>query len=189
MEKTASFGRRLIAGLIDIFLLLFLELFLFWAVVFATTVVDLLDALLRLVIVGFLLLPLTWPFFNSFLICQLGGTLGKLFTGSKIVDSQGEKISFWRAFFRNYLGYMVSGMFFGAGFIWIAKDKKRRGWHDMMADTLVVVTSQLGAVTGILAFLILLFGIIFVGIRSYQLILANLPFYQSIVQEIVGGIR
>jgi len=182
VDKVASVWLRWLAWLIDLLLLGLFYQFFFLGVVSARTVTGLFDALLNLVIGGFLLIPLAYPFLNSFLISQFGGTLGKLLTGTKIVDVEGEKISFKRAFWRNFLGYLVSGMFFWAGFIWMAKDKKRRGWHDMMANTLVVVSSRLGAMTGILILALVLLGNIFLGLRSYQLIVQNLPFYQSLVQ-------
>ena len=35
-------------------------------------------------------------------------------------------------------GYFVSAFVFYLGFVWILVDKRRRGWHDMMAGTIVV---------------------------------------------------
>ena len=36
------------------------------------------------------------------------------------------------------LGFWVSGAVFSIGFIWILIDPRRRGWHDLIAGTLVV---------------------------------------------------
>lgn len=36
------------------------------------------------------------------------------------------------------LGYILSTLPLCLGFIWIAFDGKKRGWHDMIAGTLVV---------------------------------------------------
>ena len=36
------------------------------------------------------------------------------------------------------LGYVVSGFLFSLGFIWIAFDEKRQGWHDKLASTVVI---------------------------------------------------
>jgi uncharacterized RDD family membrane protein YckC len=36
------------------------------------------------------------------------------------------------------LGYIVSGFLFSLGFIWIAFDEKRQGWHDKLAGTVVI---------------------------------------------------
>jgi len=37
-----------------------------------------------------------------------------------------------------YLGYLVSALPLGLGFLWIAFDQSKRGWHDMMAGTVVI---------------------------------------------------
>jgi uncharacterized RDD family membrane protein YckC len=36
------------------------------------------------------------------------------------------------------VGYFISGLVFYIGFIWILVDKRRRGWHDLMAGTCVI---------------------------------------------------
>jgi uncharacterized RDD family membrane protein YckC len=40
--------------------------------------------------------------------------------------------------FLRYFGYIISGVFASLGFIWVAIDKKRRGWHDLIAKTYVI---------------------------------------------------
>jgi len=37
-----------------------------------------------------------------------------------------------------YFGYYVSGLILALGFIWIAFDKRKQGWHDKLAGTLVI---------------------------------------------------
>ena len=37
-----------------------------------------------------------------------------------------------------YLGYFASTIVLGLGFIWIAFDGKKQGWHDKMAGSVVV---------------------------------------------------
>ena len=37
-----------------------------------------------------------------------------------------------------YLGYFVSTFVFMLGFIWVALDSRKRGWHDYIAGTVVV---------------------------------------------------
>ena len=36
------------------------------------------------------------------------------------------------------VGFWVSSLVFYLGFIWIFVDKRRRGWHDLMAGTVMV---------------------------------------------------
>ena len=38
------------------------------------------------------------------------------------------------------IGYWVSGAVFYLGYIWIFIDKRKRGWHDLIAGTVVVKT-------------------------------------------------
>lgn len=76
---------------------------------------------------------------NAYLTSKLGGTIGKMIVGTKVVDHSGKLISFKMAVFRNIIGYTVSGTIAYLGFIWILVDKKNhRAWHDLIANTYVV---------------------------------------------------
>ncbi|MBP9719539.1 MAG: RDD family protein, partial [Candidatus Levybacteria bacterium] len=37
-----------------------------------------------------------------------------------------------------YGGFLLSGFVFFLGFAWILLNKKRQGWHDRLANTMVV---------------------------------------------------
>jgi uncharacterized RDD family membrane protein YckC len=66
------------------------------------------------------------------------GTPGKLLLGCQIVDANsGDPMSYKQAVIR-YLGYFVSVMTLFVGFLWIAWDKRKQGFHDKMANTVVV---------------------------------------------------
>jgi len=68
-----------------------------------------------------------------------GGTPGKLMLNCKIIDARtGGKVGIGRAVLR-YLGYFVSAIVFCLGFLWIAWDRRKQGWHDKIAGTLVIV--------------------------------------------------
>ncbi|MGS0742212.1 RDD family protein [Glaciimonas sp. GG7] len=65
-------------------------------------------------------------------------TPGKMAIGATIVDARtGELPSVMQCVIR-YLGYFVSTIPFGLGLIWVGIDKRKRGWHDMIAGTVVV---------------------------------------------------
>ncbi len=65
-------------------------------------------------------------------------TPGKMLVSAKIVDAKtGEKPSVSQYIIR-YLGYIVSTLPLGLGLFWVAWDKRKQGWHDKMAGTLVV---------------------------------------------------
>ena len=57
---------------------------------------------------------------------------------SKIVDATtGEKPTIKQLLLR-FVGYMVVSFTLGIGFIWILFDARKQGWHDKMANTVVV---------------------------------------------------
>ena len=76
------------------------------------------------------------------LVVMAGGqNLGHLFLGLQVVDHRGEPVGFWRMVFREVIGKLISGLVCSLGYLWVAIDKDRRGWHDMMGNTYVVKKS------------------------------------------------
>lgn len=67
-----------------------------------------------------------------------GRTPGKMLMGLQVVTSEGKPLSFGIAFLRS-VGYLVSSFVFCLGFIWIGFDKKKQGWHDKIAGTVVII--------------------------------------------------
>lgn len=66
------------------------------------------------------------------------GTPGKMLVKIKIVDAKsGSKMSVGQAIGR-YFAYIISSIPFCLGFIWIGLDKKKQGWHDKIAGTVVI---------------------------------------------------
>jgi uncharacterized RDD family membrane protein YckC len=66
-----------------------------------------------------------------------GQTIGKGMVGIRAIRTDGSSISLGQGLLR-YLGYVVSGLIFSLGFIWVAFDGKRQGWHDKLAGTYVI---------------------------------------------------
>ena len=65
-------------------------------------------------------------------------TPGKIAIDARIVDADtGGKPSTKQLLVR-YLGYYVSMFGLFIGFLWIAFDPRKQGWHDKMANTVVV---------------------------------------------------
>ena len=74
---------------------------------------------------------------------KLFATPGKLLMGCQIVDAgSGEPVSVRQGVFR-YLGYYVSVLPLGLGFFWIAWDRRKQGFHDKIANTVVLHNAQL----------------------------------------------
>ena len=68
----------------------------------------------------------------------VGGTPGKLVCGLRVVDLKtGDRLALWQAIVR-YLGYFVSIIPLMLGFLWVAWDARKQGFHDKLARSLVV---------------------------------------------------
>lgn len=66
-------------------------------------------------------------------------TPGKMVFHIKIIDAKtGEKPSN-QQFLIRYLGYFVSTIPLMLGFIWVAFDDRKQGWHDKMAGTVSII--------------------------------------------------
>lgn len=68
----------------------------------------------------------------------LGATPGKWVMGCRLVDARTGRIpSLGRALIRLF-AYLLSYLPLGLGFLWIAWDKRKQGFHDKIARTVVV---------------------------------------------------
>ena len=65
-------------------------------------------------------------------------TPGKMVIHARIVDAEtGEPPTRAQAI-RRYVAYYVSLFGFGLGFFWVAWDRRKQGWHDKLAGTVVI---------------------------------------------------
>ena len=64
-------------------------------------------------------------------------TPGKMVLGLKIVSADGQRLTVWKALVR-LLGYLASALPLGIGFIMVAFDLNKRGFHDRIAGTYVM---------------------------------------------------
>lgn len=67
-----------------------------------------------------------------------GRTLGKWITGLRIERRDGEPVSFARALVRHSIGYLLTILTLGLGFLITAFDPQGRALHDWLAGTIVV---------------------------------------------------
>lgn len=65
-------------------------------------------------------------------------TPGKMVFNLIIVDAKTLQKPTTGQLIIRYLGYYVSTLFFCLGFLWIAFDKRKQGWHDKIAGTVVI---------------------------------------------------
>ena len=67
-----------------------------------------------------------------------GATPGKIAVAVKIVDAKtGEAPSLARLVLR-FFAYFISAFPLYLGFLWIAVDRRKQGWHDKIARTVVI---------------------------------------------------
>lgn len=70
------------------------------------------------------------------------GTPGKLLLGCQVVDVRtGNPVGLSQALLR-YFAYLVSLVPLGLGFLWIIWDKRKQGFHDKIAKTVVVLEDE-----------------------------------------------
>lgn len=154
MNNIAKPIYRIISGLIDYMLFILPAIYLVYRLSYASNIENVLDGLWP-IIIFFLIYNIITVCINSFLISQFGGTVGKLLTGTRIVNLNDQTLSFWRAFFRNQMGYMVSGVFLWLGFIWVFFDKEVRTWHDMIVDSYVIVVNKTIFILGVFCLIVI----------------------------------
>ena len=87
------------------------------------------------ILIGVIVVPLAYfPYFWA----RTGQTPGMQLMHIKVVrDVDGGPITTGAAILR-LIGYWVSGFVFYLGYIWIFIDKRKRGWMDLIAGTVVV---------------------------------------------------
>jgi len=97
----------------------------------------LLEVSMTFMLLYFLIIAFISMFYFTYFHGTTGQTFGKMILGLQVVQSTGEKMTLGIGFLR-WVGYLISGMVFYLGFIWIAFDRKKQGWHDKIAGTIVI---------------------------------------------------
>lgn len=107
-----------------------------------------------------------------------GATPGKKLMAIKIINTDGSAVSYPAAIVR-YVGTWVSAFVFCLGYLWVAFDGKKQGWHDKIAGTFVVNTdAQPRTVLAVLINFIFYIGML--GLFSY---VVYVGFQQAIKEE------
>jgi len=125
-------GERLVGYIVDTIIIsvAVLILFIIAGVLVATLPI--------LSIVPFLAIPIISLVYFPYFWAKSGQTPGQKMMGIKVVrDADGGPVTMGSAILR-LLGYWVSGLVFYIGYIWIFIDKRKRGWFDLIAGTVVV---------------------------------------------------
>jgi len=90
-----------------------------------------------------LLISWVFPFVATiFFWAQWQATPGKMAISARIVDvATGSRPSSGQLVGR-YLGYFLSAIPLGLGFIWVGFDPRSQGWHDKLAGTVVIRSKE-----------------------------------------------
>ncbi len=159
--KFVGFWRRLVAYLIDntIIGIIFFVLFLIAIIAYfagATSgeesewiaaLTDPTKISSLMIYTWLLLLVLTIGYFTYF-HGATGRTPGKMLLGLQVINQDGSPLNFGIAFLRS-VSYLVSSVIFNLGFIWVAFDKRKQGWHDKIAGTVVIIREKQNQTDGI----------------------------------------
>lgn len=91
------------------------------------SLIDLMEALFGLLY----MILLTW---------WTGQTLGKLITGIRVISARQSRgnLSGGQVILREVIGKFLSTLPFGLGYLWVAWNPQKQGWHDLLAKTYVV---------------------------------------------------
>ena len=65
-------------------------------------------------------------------------TPGKMAIAAKIVDAQSGNAPSTGQFVGRYFAYIISALPLCLGFLWVGFDRRKQGWHDKLAGTVVV---------------------------------------------------
>lgn len=130
----AGFWLRLAAGILDA-IFLFLLLF-FLNSFFSAYICDFSSSLLSMFAAGLIAFLIKFAYHVSFWVWK-GQTPGKMIVGIKIIRTDSSPLYGTHAVIR-FLGYIISALPLLLGFVWIAFDHKKQGFHDKAADTYVV---------------------------------------------------
>jgi len=70
---------------------------------------------------------------------SMATSLGKSYLGLQVVDHKTyEPLGFQKMIIRQTIGMLVSFSVLNIGFIWVAIDRERQGWHDKILNDIVI---------------------------------------------------
>lgn len=136
----AGFWRRLFAYMIDSTIILFISITadILLALIASSLTQNMNEKYFSAVYENSLFVTtLITTFYYIIFWIRGGQTPGKMLLHIRIVTSQGKPITFGRALLR-YFGYVLSTATLYLGFLWIIWDKKKQGFQDKIAGTIVI---------------------------------------------------
>ncbi|HUZ88198.1 MAG TPA: RDD family protein [Candidatus Acidoferrales bacterium] len=93
-------------------------------------------------VLGTLLGLIYWAWFwSAWSPIGPGQTIGMKALGLRVIRTDGSALSFPQSGLR-WLGWLLSAVPLALGLIWMVFDPRKQGWHDKLADTLIVRVSN-----------------------------------------------
>ncbi|HIH74414.1 MAG TPA: RDD family protein [Methanosarcina sp.] len=127
MQMYASFFRRLIASIIDLFIIILFLAF-----------IQFISGTIGGAFFYILVVLLSWNYFAYQESSASQGTIGKQAMNIIVTDGKGNRISYERAT-KRFVGKILASIPFFAGFLPILFNEERQGLHDKYAKTLVLL--------------------------------------------------
>lgn len=127
-------------------------------------------------------------YFVFFWMKHDGQTLGNKLLAIRVVREDNKPMDAVTGIIR-YIGYLISSLVFYLGFLWVVWDKKKQGWHDKIAKTVVLKTDakpRYGLAILIVVVPLLLIMLIVAGIVSAGVLLFKNPVAQKAITESLG---
>lgn len=124
----AGFWRRVAAAFIDSFIFSIL-----FGMVFGASFVNAPIFTMEGIIRAIFTLLITVGLWVTFL-----GTPGKLLLGCQVVDADTFKVMTTRQATIRFVSYLASMLPLMMGFLWVARDRRKQGFHDKIANTVVL---------------------------------------------------
>lgn len=143
IHEYAGFGRRTAAMLIDMLIFSFVSA-IFHTLLFGDSAVQIVHSNdgVQVFSSGGWTEQLLILFITVFMWIKFMGTPGKLLLGCHIVDAETmQPLKIPQALVR-YVAYFVSALPLGLGFFWILWDKRKQGFHDKIAKSVVVIETR-----------------------------------------------
>ncbi len=189
ITRNVGYFIRLQASLIDTFINTGIFLALTYAVFSNNpSIEDVLTSIAFCLYFIVFIYPALTALYIIFMTSKLGGTIGKLISGIKIVSNDENLLDIKQSTFRYVIGYFVAGLLYGFGFFWIIRDKENKGWHDHVSGTKVIHSNKALQYLGTISLMILIAINILLGSRTVQSIKVNKELITD-VQSIIADIE
>jgi uncharacterized RDD family membrane protein YckC len=144
MNNKASFLQRSAAWLIDQAILSIIYSLAAVAIgvvigAYANSGIPVPDLIVAPSVIGFSLAPVFGHFlYFGYLWSRRERSIGMGVMNIRVVKPDGHPLSFLMAGLRGSLGYFLSGLIFGLGYLWFFVDKQKETWHDKIFNAVVL---------------------------------------------------